>query len=60
MTAQALAKQVIDAGLSTSLADGLAAERRAAFVDVFRTEDSRIGVASFLEHGPGKATFTGR
>ena len=59
LTAQALAKQVIDAGLSTSLADGLAAER-AAFVEVFGTEDSRIGVASFLEHGPGKATFTGR
>ena len=59
LTAQALAKQVIDAGLSTSLADGLAAEQ-AAFVEVFGTEDSRIGVASFLEHGPGKATFTGR
>ena len=59
LTAQALAKQVIDAGLSTSLADGLAGER-AAFVEVFRTEDSRTGVASFLEHGPGKATFTGR
>ena len=59
LTAQALAKQVIDAGLSTSLADGLAAER-AAFVEVFGTEDSRTGVASFLEHGPGKATFTGR
>ena len=25
-----------------------------------RTEDSQIGVASFLEHGPGKAAFTGR
>ena len=41
-----------------SLADGLALERD-AFVEVFRTDDSRIGVASFLEHGPGKATFTG-
>jgi hypothetical protein len=29
-------------------------------VEVFRTDDARIGVASFLEHGPGKATFTGR
>jgi len=26
---------------------------------VFTTDDSRIGVASFLEHGPGKAEFTG-
>ena len=42
-----------------SLADGLALERE-AFVEVFRTEDSRTGVASFLEHGPGKATFAGR
>jgi hypothetical protein len=27
---------------------------------VFGTEDARIGVASFLEHGPGKAQFVGR
>ncbi len=58
LTAQAITKRVIDAGLSTTLADGLALER-AAFVEVFDTDDSRIGVASFLEHGPGKATFTG-
>ena len=31
-----------------------------AFVDSFRTEDAAIGVKSFLEDGPGKATFTGR
>jgi enoyl-CoA hydratase len=30
------------------------------FEEVFRTEDSQIGVKSFLENGPGKATFTGR
>ena len=59
LQAQALAKQVIDAGLSTSLEEGLQAEQ-AAFVAAFGTEDSRIGVASFLEHGPGKAAFTGR
>ena len=52
-------KRVIDGGLSMPLADGLRAEQ-AAFVEVFGTEDSRIGVASFLEHGPGKAIFTGR
>ncbi len=57
--AQAVCKGLIDDGLSTSLADGLALER-ARFVDVFRTDDARIGVASFLEHGPGKAEFTGR
>ena len=26
----------------------------------FRTDDAATGVASFLEHGPGKATFSGR
>ena len=55
---QALAKQVIDRGLSSTLTDGLLAERD-AFVESFRTNDSRIGVQSFLEHGPGKAEFTG-
>jgi enoyl-CoA hydratase len=58
-TAQAITKRVIDAGLSLSLAEGLELERE-AFVEVFHTDDSRIGVASFLEHGPGRATFTGR
>ncbi len=58
VAAQALCKRAIDDGLSGSLADGLALER-AAFVEVFRTEDSRIGVTSFLANGPGKADFTG-
>ncbi|NNE12417.1 MAG: enoyl-CoA hydratase/isomerase family protein, partial [Ilumatobacter sp.] len=55
---QGLAKQAIDAGLSTSLADGLLIERD-RFVESFHTNDSQIGVKSFLEHGPGKAEFTG-
>ena len=59
LVAQAITKRVVDGGLSLSLADGLALERT-GFVEVFGTEDSRIGVASFLEHGPGKATFVGR
>jgi enoyl-CoA hydratase/carnithine racemase len=59
LQAQALTKAVIDEGLSTSLADALALER-SAFEAVFRTDDSAIGVASFLEHGPGRAEFTGR
>lgn len=57
--AQALCKRLIDEGMSSTLADGLAAERE-GFVEIFRTDDARIGVASFLEHGPGKAEFTGR
>jgi enoyl-CoA hydratase/carnithine racemase len=59
VAAQALAKRAIDEGLDGPLPDGLALEQE-LFVEVFTTEDSRAGVASFLEHGPGKATFTGR
>jgi enoyl-CoA hydratase len=57
--AQALTKQAVDRGLDVSLQDGLAVERD-RFVDVVHTEDSQIGVASFLEKGPGQARFTGR
>jgi enoyl-CoA hydratase len=59
LAAQAICKRVIDEGLDRSLADGLQLERT-GFVEVFHTDDSRTGVASFLEHGPGKASFTGR
>lgn len=57
-TAQAITKRVIDEGLAVGLAAGLAAEQ-AAFAEVFATEDSQIGVKSFLENGPGHAEFTG-
>jgi hypothetical protein len=30
------------------------------FAEVFATEDAATGVKSFLEQGPGKATFSGR
>ncbi len=59
LVAQAITKRLIDDGAAVALADGLALER-AGFVEVFHSDDSRIGVASFLEHGPGNATFTGR
>lgn len=52
-------KRAVDDGLSSTLADGLLLERR-LFTDVFATEDSQIGVRSFLENGPGRARFTGR
>ncbi len=29
-------------------------------MEVFESEDAENGVASFFEHGPGKATFKGR
>ena len=59
LVAQALTKRAVDEGLDLSLDDGLELEQR-LFEDVFTTDDSRIGVQSFLENGPGKATFTGR
>lgn len=57
--AHSLMKRAIDDGMERSLADGLALELH-EFEAVFHTDDSRIGVASFLAEGPGKATFTGR
>jgi enoyl-CoA hydratase len=54
-----LIKQAVDQGMETDLATGLALELQ-LFEDVFHSADSQVGVASFLEHGPGKATFTGK
>ena len=59
VAAQALAKVAVDRGLEGSLAHGLDLEQD-LFVEVFRTDDARIGVDSFREHGPGHARFTGR
>jgi enoyl-CoA hydratase len=59
VVAQEFAKRAIDRGLEGPLDTGLALEQD-LFAEVFGTEDARIGVASFLEHGPGKATFVGR
>ena len=53
------AKQAIDYGLGVDLATGLEIER-VQFAALFGTEDQRAGMRSFLDHGPGKATFTGR
>ena len=54
--AMALAKRAIDDGLDVDLATGLRIEQD-RFVESFATPDAAIGVASFLEHGPGKAQF---
>jgi enoyl-CoA hydratase/carnithine racemase len=51
--------EVVDAGMRTDLATALSLEID-AFEKIFRTKDSQIGVASFLENGPGKARFTGK
>jgi enoyl-CoA hydratase/carnithine racemase len=53
------AKAAIDQGLGVDLATGLEIERN-YFAALFGTEDQRTGMKSFLENGPGKATFTGR
>ncbi|HWE68265.1 MAG TPA: enoyl-CoA hydratase-related protein [Acidimicrobiales bacterium] len=57
--AHALAKSALDRGLEGTLAEGLLTEQE-AFAAVGRTEDARRGIASFTEHGPGRATFVGR
>ena len=54
-----MAKQAVMDGLALSLADAVACEVE-HFGDCFTTDDTAIGVASFLEKGPGKAVFTGR
>ena len=53
------AKRVIDRGLDVDLDTGLELERQ-AFSSLFATEDRVNGMQSFIENGPGKATFTGR
>ena len=56
--ATGLIKRAVDEGMQTDLAQGLALELE-LFEEVFHSKDSQIGVASFLENGPGKASFNG-
>jgi enoyl-CoA hydratase len=58
LLAHAAAKRAIDRGLDGTLAAGVRIEHD-EFAQVFTTQDAAAGVQSFLEHGPGKATFTG-
>ena len=53
------AKMAIQRGLEMDLGDGLAFERE-VFVNLFATEDQKVGMKTFMEHGPGKAEFVGR
>src|SRR3954451_13807742 len=59
VVAQGYVKAAVDEGIETTLAWGLDCEGD-LFEKIFTTDDSRIGVKSFLESGPGKAEFTGR
>jgi enoyl-CoA hydratase/carnithine racemase len=53
------AKEAIDRGLEVDLETGMEIERM-QFAGLFATRDRTIGMASFVEHGPGKAEFEGR
>jgi enoyl-CoA hydratase/carnithine racemase len=53
------AKEAVDRGLETDLATGLEIERM-LFSSLFATRDRELGMASFVQHGPGKAQFEGR
>jgi enoyl-CoA hydratase/carnithine racemase len=53
------AKEAIDSGLGVDLQTGLEIERQ-QFAGLFATEDRAIGMKSFVENGPGKATFSGK
>ncbi|ROS44156.1 enoyl-CoA hydratase/isomerase family protein [Amycolatopsis thermoflava] len=57
--AYAAAKKAIEDGLDLNLTSGLNLESE-VFAGLFATDDRTIGMESFLEHGPGKARFTGR
>lgn len=59
VVAQGMAKHAIDRGLDITLGGGLDLEQQ-LFVSVFSTDDARAGLASFREHGPGRAAFSGR
>lgn len=54
-----LAKRAIEDGTEMPLDQGLRLERD-LFAECFATDDARIGIASFIENGPGKAEFTGK
>jgi enoyl-CoA hydratase/carnithine racemase len=53
------AKEAIDRGLEVDLETGMEIERM-QFAGLFATRDRTTGMASFVEHGPGKAQFEGR
>jgi enoyl-CoA hydratase/carnithine racemase len=53
------AKKAIDEGLEMDLDAALRLEST-LFAGLFATEDRAIGMASFVENGPGKAQFLGR
>jgi enoyl-CoA hydratase/carnithine racemase len=57
--ALAAAKAAVDGGLDGDLVSGLRLETH-LFAALFATEDQTTGMRSFIENGPGKATFSGK
>jgi enoyl-CoA hydratase/carnithine racemase len=53
------AKESVDRGIEVDLETGLEIER-VQFAALFATEDRTTGMRSFMENGPGKATFAGK
>lgn len=54
-----LAKRALEDGTEMPLDQALRLERQ-LFAECFSTQDAATGIASFIEHGPGKAEFEGR
>ena len=52
-------KGAVDRGLEVDLQTGLDIER-VEFASLFATDDQATGMRSFVENGPGQATFEGR
>jgi len=52
------AKSAVDRGLEVDLQTGLEIER-SEFAALWATDDQSAGMESFIENGPGKATFSG-
>lgn len=52
------AKEAVDKGLETDLSTGLEIEAQ-LFAGLFATRDQKSGMRSFVDNGPGKATFEG-
>jgi enoyl-CoA hydratase/carnithine racemase len=57
--ALAAAKAAIDGGADVDLTSGLRLESQ-LFAGLFATEDAAHGMRSFIDSGPGKASFVGR
>ena len=53
------AKIAVNWGSRGDFRSGIVLERE-LFADLFSTEDQKVGMRSFLEKGPGQATFSGR